>query len=116
MRRGGVSGLSASQRQRVGCEALRSGLQDYRVSFVAGDDAVELFEVLGFVDGYTELFYFEGAGIADNVAIHHCLGVIAGEAVVGINRRRQVIDNVAGVYGDFKGIGIARRSLEFDGE
>ena len=68
------------------------------------------------IDGHAQLLQLKGAGIADNVSIHDGLGVIAGEAEVGIDGWRQVIDDVAGRYRDFKAVGIARWFLEFDGE
>src|ERR1700691_3808541 len=95
---------------------LRSGLENNCVSFVSGNDAVELSKILGLTNGYGQLFHLKGAGIVDNAAVHYGFGVITGEAEVGIDGGRQVIDHVPGRTFDFKRIRITSRSLEFDGE
>src|SRR5258708_7764862 len=114
--RAGDSGNAArrAERFRLDANLLWRGLENYRVALVAGDDAVELSQVVGFINGHAQLFYFEGAGIADNVSSDHSLGVITGEAVVHIDGRGQIIYGVSGGYGDFEGIGIARRLVQFD--
>src|SRR5258708_6722475 len=89
------------------CKALRSGLENNGIPLIAGDDAIELFQVLGPIDGDAQFFYLEGTGIAHNVAINHRLRVITSEAVVGIDRRGQVIHGVARRYVDFKRVGVA---------
>ena len=70
---------------------LGGGFQDGGVALVAGDDAVELFEVVGFGDGDAEFRDFDGAGIADAVADGFGFAVIAAKAVVGIDGRRQFV-------------------------
>jgi hypothetical protein len=97
------------------CGPDRSRLEHHCVSFIASDDAVELSEVLGFIDRYAEFLYLKGAGIADDVAIHNRPGVITGKAVVRVDGRWQVINSVADRDCDFKRIRIARWPLEFDG-
>src|ERR1039458_8808836 len=92
---------------------LRSRLEDDRVPLVAGDDAVKLSEVLRLVYGYAQLLHLKGPGVIDNVAIHDGLGVITGEAEVGVDGWRQIIHDIAGRYRDFKGVCVARRLLEF---
>ena len=42
--------------------------------------------------------------------------MIAGETVVGVDCRRQVVHDIACWNGDFKGVGVAGGTFEFDGE
>ncbi len=44
--------------------SVRDGLQYSGVALVAGDDAVKLFEVVGFGDGDGELLDFDRTGVA----------------------------------------------------
>src|SRR5579863_3537170 len=57
--------------------------QNHGAALVAGDDAVKLFQFFRTAYGHAELFHFEGAGIADHVALHFRFRVIAGKAIVG---------------------------------
>ncbi len=91
------------------------GFQDGGVALVAGDDAVELFEVVDFGDGDAEFLDFDGAGVAEDVALYLGFAVIAGEAVVGIGGRRKVVHLIAGRQGDFVDINVFLRTVELDG-
>jgi hypothetical protein len=52
----------------------------------------------------------------DQVAPYFGLRVIAGEAVVGVNGWRDVVDQVTSRDRDLERIGVARRALEFNGK
>src|SRR6267154_5443204 len=94
---------------------MGGGFQDGGVAFVGGDDAVELFEVVGFGDRDAELLDFDGAGIAEGVADGFGFAVIAAEAVVNIGGRRELFHDVAGGKFDFKIVGVAAGPFKFDG-
>src|SRR6266852_4074052 len=54
--RAGDSGNAArrAERFRLGANLLRRGLENYRVALVACDDAVELSQIVGFINGHAQ--------------------------------------------------------------
>jgi hypothetical protein len=91
------------------------GFQDSGVALVGGDDAVELFEVVGFGDGDAELLDFISARVAQDVALQLGFAVIAGEAVVGVGGRRKVVDLITGGQRDFVDVDVFLGAVEFHG-
>jgi hypothetical protein len=72
--------------RRLQLEPLRRRLEDYGVSFIRRNDSVKLLQVVSPTDGHAQLFHLKGAGVVDNVSSDDRLRVIAGEAVVGVQR------------------------------
>src|ERR1700757_2372289 len=91
------------------------GFQDSGAALVGGDDAVELFEVVGFGDGDAELLDFISARVAQDVALQLGFAVIAGEAVVGVGGRRKVVDLITGGQRDFVDVDVFLGAVEFHG-
>src|SRR5258705_817510 len=90
------------------------GFQDGGVALVGGYDAVELFEVVGFGDGDAEFLDFDGAGIADGVADGFGFAVVAAEAVIDVNGRRQFVHNITRGKLDFKVVGVMAGTFKLD--
>jgi len=71
----------------AGLSSTCGWFQDRGISLVAGDDAVELLQVVHLVDGHTQLFDFKRARVAQHVASHFRFAVIAGEGKIGGHRK-----------------------------
>src|SRR5260221_4406616 len=94
---------------------MGGGFEDGGVALVGGDDAVELFEVVGFGDGDAEFFDFDGARVVNHVADSFRFAVIAAETGLNVDRQRKFVHHVTGGKLDFKIIGVAARPIKFDG-
>jgi hypothetical protein len=73
-------------------------------------DAVELLQLFRPRYGNAELDDLVGSAVVDQVTLRFGLGVIAGEAVLGIDWRRHFVHHVSGA-----GIVISNVSVSFDG-
>ena len=82
-------------------------LQDHRIALVAGDDAVKAAEIVGAIDGNAQFLDLESASVAYHAAGDFGFGMVAGEAVVGVNGWGQVVDFVPGGNRDFKRVNVA---------
>jgi len=76
--------------------SLLCGLQHCSIPLIGGDNAIELFQLIGFTHRYAKLFDHKSARVVDDIAFYFGLRVIAGEAEIGIDGRRQFVDLVSG--------------------
>src|SRR5271165_2052511 len=89
-------------------------LQHDCIPLIAIDDAVEALEFVGAFDGHTQFLHFEGSAVPDNSSSHFSLGVIAGKTVFFVDRRRRVVDGIAGRNGDLKYVSITGGFVELN--
>src|SRR5579862_401986 len=99
-----------------GTRLVGARLQDDRISLVTGDDAIELLQFVGTGDRDAEFFVFQRAAVVDYVAFYFRLGVIAGEAIVGVDGWWQIVNDVSRGDRDVEYVGIARGPFKFDGK
>src|ERR1700689_1687845 len=90
--------------------------QHHRIALIARDSAVKALEVVGPADGHAQFLDLVRAGVAYHASAYFGLGVVAGEAVVGVDGWWHVVDFVAGGNGDLKGIDVAVGLVEFEGK
>src|SRR5262249_27904597 len=83
-----------------------------RVSLITSDDSIEPLKLFHFVHRNVEFLNFKAARVFQNVAVRFRFAVITGEAVIKVNRQRQVIHLVARRHFDFDGVRIAFRTFE----
>ena len=95
---------------------LGSRFEYNHAAFVRGDDPIELFQLVGLAGRDAELLDFIAPGVPDDGAAHFRLGMVGAEAVIGVDGRRILIDDISGRYGDFKGIGVEGRAWELNCE
>jgi hypothetical protein len=57
------------------------------VSLVRGDSPIELLEFFDLADGHGQFLDLERAGVANDIAIDCCLGVITREAIIRVGRQ-----------------------------
>src|SRR5258706_3025067 len=86
------------------------------VAFIAGNDAIELLEVLHFFEGHTQFLDFKSSRVVNHTSLCFGLGMVAGKTVVGINRRGQVVHFISRWNRDFKAVCVLHGPLEFDRE
>src|SRR5438477_2614997 len=79
-----------------------SRFQHSRITFVARNDAVELLEIVHLFDRYAQFLYFKSSRVLNDTPFGFGAGMVTGEAVLGVNRRRQIVYFIAWRNGDFK--------------
>src|SRR5258705_9683723 len=90
------------------------GFQDGGVALVGGDNVVELFEVVGLGNGDAEFLDFDRARVADGIADGFGFAVVAAEAVIDVNGRRQFVHNITRGKLDFKVVGVMAGTFKLD--
>src|SRR5882672_4187182 len=95
---------------------LAGRFQHSRTTFVARNDAVELFEIVHLFDRYAQFLHFKSSRVLNDTPFGFGAGMVTGEAVLGVDRRRQVVNFIAWRNGDFKGVRVSHWPFEFQRE
>src|SRR4051812_21033444 len=88
--------------------------QDSGIALVTRNDAVKLLELFHLVDRYAQFFHLEGSRVANDVCFGFGAGMITREAVIGVDRRRQVVHLIAGWNFNFEAVGVFYRPFKFN--